>query len=367
MKLGKCPHCGGSYKPGARFCPHCGQELPATRPRRRQEMTKHFDLRGLGLHPFKKQDWKWYAGLVLAVIVALTSAIFIVIVNQDYYAILNQQEPSLVDAYNKVGRSLTNQVTGIVIPSYLILGVALAGLAWLLVKGKKQQRIMVVGIAEVLLLVIGGVNFASAHGFSFSGGQLGQAFVKSHLNGKIYRYSYFKNRPGDDTSDTDDNFCNQIPDHDKGYPQEYSNVYLKFNSDGTLGVNVNPYWRDDNETAYNNSKTGNYRTVGMWHVNKNGKLHINWDQADTRAYDYEAVQVKVKKKHHKKHNRKYRYKTEYKWVAQYTDPETGDDDTSLPIYFPGDDIDGSVAFGYDTLKVAGVKLQKPNAAGEVDQ
>ena len=77
--------------------------------------------------------------------------------------------------------------------------------------------------------------------------------------------------------------------------------------------------------------------------------------------------MKVKKKHHKKHHRKYRYKTEYKWVAQYTDPETGDDDTSLPIYFPGDDIDGSVAFGYDTLKVAGVKLQKPNAAGEVDQ
>ena len=54
-------------------------------------------------------------------------------------------------------------------------------------------------------------------------------------------------------------------------------------------------------------------------------------------------------------------------MDQYPDPETGDDDTSLPIYFPGDDIDGSVAFGYDTLKVAGVKLQKPNAAGEVDQ
>ena len=161
-------------------------------------------------------------------------------------------------------------------------------------------------------------------------------------------------------------FCNQIPDHDKGYPEEYSTVFLKFNSDGTLGVNVNPYWRDDNATAYNNSKTGNYRTVGMWHVNKNGKLHINWDQADTRAYDYEAVQVKVKKKHHKKHHRKYRYKTEYKWVAQYTDPETGNDDNSLPIYFPGDDVDGAVNFGYDIFKVDGVKMQKPNSEGEVD-
>lgn len=361
MKLGKCPHCGGSYKLGAHFCPHCGQELY-----RRQQMTKHFDFRRMGLHPLKKQDWKWYAGIVVALIVALTSLVFIVIANQDYRAILDQREPSLIDAYEKVGASLTSQITGIVLPSYLVLGVALAGLTWLLVKGSKKQRVMIVGIAEVLLLVIGGVNFGSAHNFSFSSNRLGHAFVKDRLNGKIYCYSYFKNRPGDDTSDTDNDFCNQIPDHDKGYPEEYSTVFLKFNSDGTLGVNVNPYWRDDNATAYNNSKTGNYRTVGMWHVNKNGKLHINWDQADTRAYDYEAVQVKVKKKHHKKHHRKYRYKTEYKWVAQYTDPETGNDDNSLPIYFPGDDVDGAVNFGYDMFKVDGVKMQKPNSEGEVD-
>lgn len=347
-------------------CPHCGQAL-TDRQSRRHPGQWRVNFCRLGGHPFKQQSWKWYTALALLLAVALVSLLFIVIANNDYHAILNQQEPSLVDTDGKVGAGLTNQITGMIIPAYLALGVVLAGMVWLLAKGRRFQRGMVIGIVEGLLLAVGVFNFVGSHQFAFTSSQLGQAFVKHHLDGQIYCYQYFKNRPGDDTSDSDDDECNQIPDHDKGYPRDYSDIFVKFNSDGTLGVNVNPYWRDDDQTAYNNSKTGNYRAVGVWHVNKDGRLHINWDQTVTRAYDYEAVQVKVKKKHHQKHHRKYRYKTEYKWVAQYTDPETGDDDTSLPIYFPGDDIDGSVAFGLDRMSVAGVKLQKPAAGGEVDE
>ncbi len=346
MKNRKCPQCGTEYSKNAKFCPKCGYDL--TKIRRPHN---------------SRPRWTWYLGVIILAVILGYSLYFVTRSTVDYQSILRQSYTG-TDYQNTSGSMISDDLSFTYgFGSFFVV----ASLLWLLIifarRIHQPFRIKLIAIILIQVLTVGILilNFNNQHQFSLSSSKLGESYTKETLDGTIWRYSYFKNK--EDQDDDSGDYKNQITKDVSG--NKYSHVFLKFNSDGSLGVNVNPYWLDGDDKAYENSQNSDYRTVGTWHVSSDGKVDLNWDDADTGAYKYETVKVKVKKKHHKKHHKKYKYKYKEQLTPQFVDAY-GDPDTSLPHYFPGDDIHGNVSFGVKVIKIHGIVLQKPTQDGGVN-
>lgn len=338
----RCPKCNTEYGKNAHFCPNCG-----------------FDLTTLTANN-KFSKWRKYCLITIFCIILGISLYIIVETNIRYHQVVYQPYDNS-EYKGMYGANITDELTNDYIVGAILLCISFLGIGCCILKGVKKSKTIKLSILVLLQIFLGVIlitNVKLVHQFSLSSSSLGSTYTKKALDGTIWRYSYFENKKNQDDDDGD--YKNQIPKDISSYLNKYSHVFLKFNSDGTLGVNVNPYWRDADDTAYQNSQNDNYRTVGTWNVESNGKVNIDWSEADTRAYEYETV--KVKKKHHKKHHKKYKY--EQRLTPQYTD-SYGDPDTSLPRYFPGDNIQGNVEFGVEVLKINNVILRKPNYNGTV--
>ncbi|WP_295747001.1 zinc ribbon domain-containing protein [uncultured Limosilactobacillus sp.] len=341
-KKRKCPKCQHPYNKGDKFCEKCGYDLREIRRTKRHWPT-----------------WLKYVGLAVLVLILIASLWYVISPTMDYQAIIHHTYTG-GDYQNALGASITDDLSSTYRFASFFLCASLLGLAIVFAKYlKKPRKLTIAMIAIIEVVTIGGVvlNYNHNHSFSLSSSKLGASYTKETLSGSIWRYSYYKDKQDQDTDSGD---CqNQITKDVGG--NKYSHVFLKFNSDGTLGVNINPYWQDDDQKAYDHSESSDYRTVGNWDVTASGKVRISWDETDTGAYKYETV--KVKKKHHKKHHKKYTYKQEL--TPQFLD-SYGNPDTTLPRYFPGDSIEGHASFGIKTLKIDGVLFQTPSKDGSVD-
>lgn len=346
MKNRKCPQCGTEYSKGAKFCPKCGYDLT--------KISRTNNLR---------PRWTWYLGVIILVVILGWALYCVISSTVDYQNILHQSYTGTT-YQNEYGSQISDDLSdtyGFAAFCFFI------SLLWLLIKFarriKQPFKVKLIAIILIQVLTTGILilNFNNHHQFSLSSSKLGEAYTKETLSGTIWRYSYFKNK--EDQDDDSGDYKNQITRDVAG--NKYSHVFLKFNDDGSLGVNVNPYWLDGDDKAYENSQNSDYRTVGTWRVSSDGKVDLSWNDADTGAYKYETVRVKIKKKHHRKHHKKYKYKYKEQLTPQFVDAY-GDPDTSLPRYFPGDDIHGNVGFGVKTIKIHDVILQKPNKDGDVN-
>lgn len=410
-----CPKCGSKYRPGAKFCPNCGYRLtkddaadkqsatssaaqatpPASAPAKdtaaasfssipasstsaaataKSAATAHSAAATTaaqqptgaanksagsaapehkqGRNPLKGHRWFWYLGLVLAVAIVVYAIVLIVTNNQDYANLLGQHSHGSLYQSDEFGAAISEDLTDTATAYFVFLGL---GILWLVAlflpkRWPRQRKLLTYGGVIVVVALAGLVNLNTQHHYAMTSARLGERYTKHYLSGHIFRYNYLENQKNND--DNWDQFGHEA------HSTDYSHVFLKFNDDGTLGVNVNPYWVDDDETSYTNSQNDDYRTVGSWSVSEDGRVNIEWDATDSGAYKYTTV--RVKRKHHKHH---HKYKYVHRWVSQYVDAD-GNPDTSLPRTLPGDSINGNVKFGDGCLRIDGVTLYRAIDGGE---
>lgn len=329
-----CPKCGTKLSPHAKFCPHCGYQLTV-------------DDKSA---PARRPQWYWYIGIILTIIGIGAVIYWINNVNQSYASLINHHH--LADQF--VDGEVGSTITGTLVSQANWGFVALAGLAIVLalliidqfLKNNKPLRWLTMTILVLAVALAGMINYRSHNGYAMTSNRLGENYTKEFLNDQTFCYNYLANKKNGRNSDRYYNQFGGTSTHD------YSHVYLKFNDDGTLGVNINPYWRDDDQKAYQNSQDDNYQVQGSWSINPQGKVIIQWDSTETGAY--KTVRYRVGRRHH--HH--YVYKTQ----PRYTDA-AGDPDTSLPKYFPGETVNGNVQFGNGICKIGGIKMAKPDSQG----
>ncbi|MGN1283654.1 MAG: zinc-ribbon domain-containing protein [Limosilactobacillus sp.] len=390
-----CPKCGTKYTPGAKFCPKCGYRLtkdtadskgqattqpdekpagkaPAeakqaadkktTKPADKQSTTAPSRTAAAAsqktaptkrTNPLKGHRWFWYLGLIIAVVV-IGFAIYVLYQNnQDYTSLLHQHSDGNLYPTAEFGSDISDDLTWEAGFGFVMIAVGAVLLTALFLPKhwlRRKKLLTQCGVLVVIFLA-GLVNLNANHHYTMTSTGLGERYTKNYLSGHIYRYNYLANKKNDD--DYSDQFGSGA-----GHDTEYTHVFLKFNSDGTLGVNVNPYWVDNDQKSYEYSQEDNYRTTGTWTVSQDGQVNIEWDPTDSGAYELESV--RVKRKHHKHH---HKYKYVQRLVPQYVD-SFGDPDTSLPHNFPGDSINGKVKFGDARFKIDGVTLYKLDSEGD---
>lgn len=331
-----CPQCGTKLGPHAKFCPHCGYRLTVD-----------------GKTGSTRPHWYWYVGIILTFIGIAIAIYYINDINQNYVTLINHHHLSDQFVDGEVGSTIADTLISQSSWCFVVLAVLVIILALLVIrrfaKINKQLRWSIITILALAIALIGMLNYRAHDGYAMTSNQLGTNYTKQFLTGQIFCYNYLADKKnGRDSDRYADQFGGTSTNN-------YSHVYLKFNADGTLGVNIDPYWVNDDQTAYQNAQNDNYRVRGSWSINPQGKVIIQWDSTDTRAY--KTVRYRVGRRHH--HH--YVYKTE----SRYTDA-AGDPDTSLPKYFPGETASGNIQFGNGIFKLGGITMAKPNDQGSAN-